>query len=588
MDPITLESLDTEFYTKKRIQDENVRHGLARCDNESKDKSVRKLRNRLIHQETLNLKPRTHFNSRMMFTKEDILRTVSFSKFAGILDDCTEFHGPLGKEHYKLLSYFSTLFNDSVILDIGTHRGSSALALSYNPTNTIHTFDICDKVTNAAIRATPTIVFHTEDNLFEAAEQPKWEALVHQAPFIFLDVDPHNGHMETQFYNWLKRIGYKGFVVCDDIWYFKEMRDNFWYSIPHEERYDLTDMGHWSGTGIFTFNRDITFPKADNSDWTLVTAYFNLTKCVDASTEINKRDKTHYMNSAISTMALPYNLVVYCEADTLDELKSLRPAYLADKTKYIVCEFDAFRFTKNSGPLSESFADYRLQIAKNRVEHPYEFDNRNTPSYYLFCMARYAMLKEQILANPFKSTHYGWVNMCIERMGYKNVQRLDEALAVHRDKFSTCYIDYVPEPLVRNTAEYFKRGRCGMCSGFFTGNAVYMYLVCDLIEDKFLQYLKEGYGHADEQLYSPVYFENKALFEHYYGDYQQMITNYKYIYEAAEPPVYNFIRNSYRNGDKEKCREACNFVLTSVRLGTCSCDPSLLAEAQNTLAVCQS
>jgi len=46
--PITLESLSTQHYTKKQIQDENVKHGLARCDNELKAKSVQKLRNHLL------------------------------------------------------------------------------------------------------------------------------------------------------------------------------------------------------------------------------------------------------------------------------------------------------------------------------------------------------------------------------------------------------------------------------------------------------------------------------------------------------------------------------------------------------------
>ena len=139
------------------------------------------------------------------------------------------------------------------------------------------------------------------------------------------------------------------------------------------------------------------------------------------------------------------------------------------------------------------------------------------------------MLKEIIELNPINSTHFCWINFCIERMGFKNLIRLSEGLAVNRDKFSTCYIDYIPESMINNLNEYFEWGRCSMCSGFFTGNKEYMYKVCDLIEDKFLQYLELGYGHADEQLYSPVYFENPELFEHYYGDYHQMITNYKYI-----------------------------------------------------------
>jgi len=46
-EPITLKSLESEYYTKKRLQEENVKYGLARCDNETKEKSLQKLRNYL-------------------------------------------------------------------------------------------------------------------------------------------------------------------------------------------------------------------------------------------------------------------------------------------------------------------------------------------------------------------------------------------------------------------------------------------------------------------------------------------------------------------------------------------------------------
>jgi hypothetical protein len=509
-----------------------------------------------------------------------ILNAVDYSRFSGILDGDPEFHGVLGKEHYKLLSYFSTLFNGATIIDIGTHRGSSALALSYNTTNTVYSFDIMDKVLNEKIRTRENIVF-SMDNLFEAAGQEKWKETLLAAPFIFLDVDPHNGSMEIDFYNYLKSIDYRGFVICDDIWYFKEMRENFWYKLPAVERYDLTHIGHWSGTGIFTFNRSITFPKHDNSAWTLVTAYFDLTKCPDASEDIKKRNSAHYLQNAVSTMSLPYNLVVYCEAGTLAALKAMRPPHLEAQTRFVVCEFDKLAFDKKVSPLSQNFSDYRVKITENRAKNPYYFDNRNTASYYLLCMSRYIMLKEVIEENPFQSTHFGWINICMELMGYKNIQHLDEALSVKRDKFSTCYIDYVPEELVLNTPEYYKWGRCSMCSGFFTGNGKNMAKVCDLVEDKFLEYLEAGYGHADEQLFSAVYFQNKDLFEHYYGDYRQMITNYKYIYEAPEPPIYNFIRNSYKNKDYKKCKEACEFVWRSVELQKVACAPEFLNELQS-------
>ena len=508
----------------------------------------------------------------------DQINELKFNENFKDIIECNEFFNVAGKEHYRLLSYLSTLYNNSIILDITTNFGNSALALSYNKSNTIYTFDIIDKVTNMKIKKRDNIIFSI-DNIFTEEGKKKWESIILKSTFIFLDADPHNGNMEINFYNYLKDINYQGFVICDDIWYFKEMRDNFWYVIPDKFRYDLTAFGHWSGTGIFSFNENIPFlqtiNKYDNSNWTLVTAYFNLTKCIDASTEIKNRDQNYYLSHSLSTLSLPYNLIIYCDEDSLDKIKKLRPDYLADRTKYIVKEFSSFTFREDVE--SRNFIDYTLKIIENRKKYPYQFDNRNTASYYLFCMSRYIMLKEAIETNPFKSTHFCWINFCIERMGYTNLIRLDEALSIKRDKFSTCYIDYVPPEIISNLAEYFRYGgRCSMCSGFFTGSKDYMYTVCSLISRKFLEFLKEGYGHADEQLYSPVYFENPNLFEHYYGDYYQMITNYRYIYEAPEPPIYNFIKNSFEHKNYSKCLEACNFVMDSYSLNKCSLNKEYL------------
>ena len=481
----------------------------------------------------------------------------------------SEFFAKCGKEHFRLLAYLSSLYQHSTILNIHTNGGYESLALSYQPTNTVLSFNTPSQVKNPAILTRPNIRFHP-DNLLSPEVREKWRETILSAAFIFVDIEPHNGEVEYEFYTYLCDIGYKGFVLFDDIWYFKSMRNEFWAKIPDSRKYDLSEVGHWSGCGAVSFHPDITFAKRDNTDWTLVTAYFNLTKCPDASPEICARDKNHYFSHAVATLSLPYHLVVYCDEESLPEIQKIRPEWLAPKTRYILAEFDEFRFVKSGVPLTECFRDYRAKIQRNRADKPYYFDRRNTASYYLFCMARYAMLKETILSNPFQSTHFAWINFCIERMGFQNLIRLDEALSVHRDKFSTCYIDYVPPSLVNNTPEYFHFGRCSMCSGFMTGNGKYMYEACDRIEDKFLEYLEQGYGHADEQLFSPVYFEHPEIFEHYYGDYSQMITNYTYIYECPDPLIYNFIRNSFNYGNFAKCLEGCQFVQTSVDLGKCT------------------
>jgi hypothetical protein len=485
--------------------------------------------------------------------------------------------GEKGKEHYRLLAECSRLFTGQNIVDIGTHQGCSAYVLAHNENNTVYTFDIVDHVTDERVRKRSNIKFVLCDLWNQVAREP-WVSLLLASPLIFLDVDPHNGQMELTFYQFLVANKYQGLLVCDDIWYFKEMRDNFWYKIPPQFKYDLTAQGHWSGTGVVVCD-DIPLEenksplvailpkKSSNDNWTLVTAYFNLTKYDDLTPEVRPMD--YYMANAQSVMACPYNLVIYCDQASLPKLQSLRPSFLAPKTFYVVLDFDQLSFTGHQGYETTTFSTYRQRIIQNRIHKPYQFDPRNNASYYLFCIARNLLLKKTIEANPFKSTHFAWINICIERMGFKNLIHLDEALSANRDKFSTVYIDFIPKSLIENTQEYFSYGRCSMCSGFYTGNSHYMYRVCHEIEAQFLEYLEQGYGHADEQLFSPVYFRCPDLFQHYYGDYSEMITNYCYVYERPEQIVSIFIMSSFNNKFYTGCHDACEFLLRSHQKGTC-------------------
>jgi hypothetical protein len=461
-----------------------------------------------------------------------------------------EYFEPAGRQHYRFLEEMAKTVSGAVLFDIGTHKGMSAFALSTNPANQVLSFDIVEK---PGLPDRPNIAYYTDD-LMTQDGRAKWKDALLAAPFIFLDIDPHEGTREYTFYTWLRDHDYKGFVIADDIWHFKDMRDNFWHKIPSEHKIDVTERGHWSGTGIVRFHPSELWPaKIPASNWTVVTAYFDLTRMPDASPSIKSRPATHYLASAVSTMALDQNLVVFCEPDMLPTLRTMRPEWLQDKTRYIPISFEDFPLTK-----------YRSRILENRKTRP-PTDDRNTASYYLLCMARYAMLKRVIAENPFGSTHFAWLNICIERMGPKNVQFLPRVFELNRDKFSTCYIDYQrKEGYMENVMRW---GRCSMCSGFFTGNAFYMKTFCDRIEEAFLECLEKGYGHADEQLYSLVYFDDPTLFDVYYGDYTEMITNYEWVREHPNKPLYLLIKHSYEAGDIPTCLKGCLALWRSWKKG---------------------
>jgi len=496
-----------------------------------------------------------------MITKQNILEAKSLPDGKFVPIEPKEFYGVPGREHYNLLSYLATTISNSTIIDIGTHMGSSALALSVNASNTVYSFDIVRKTPLSDL---PNVNFEIAD-LWDPATREYWAPIVLGSALIVLDIDPHSGVPEYEFYLWLKKNHYKGLVFCDDIHYFKEMRDNFWLKIPSSEKLDITAIGHWSGSGIISFQprpdlvwetytglRSIGQEPAP-SPWTVVTAYFDLTKMPDATDAIRNRDKKHYLDSARITMNLQQNLVVFCEEDSLEELKALRPAHLLERTKFYTVDFESLPMTK-----------YRVKITEDRIRRSYAPDPRNTPSYYLLCMARYALLKRIMKENPFGSTHFAWLNLCIERMGFSNIVHLDEVFAeTPRDKVSTAYIDYLPQSYVENLPEYFQFGRCTLCSGFFTGRQDYLSIFCNKVEEQFLEFLEAGYGHADEQLFSPVYFKNRDIFDLYYGDYQQMITNYRYTYENPRITLALVIPKSAEAEDWDTCLNACKFLWAS-------------------------
>lgn len=504
------------------------------------------------------------------------LRSVDMETLRPFAGDSEWLYASAGVEHHRLLAYLSTLFKGRTIFDIGTHHGDSAHALSYNEANQVLSFDVVNHVPGHR-RSRQNITYHQAD-LFDLKVRGAWKQKLLKSAIVFLDIDPHEGSREHELIEWLRDHDYTGLVVLDDIWHFKSMRDRLWYPIEDRHKLDVTHLGHWSGTGIVSFHDEITceggYRAVDTSNWTLVTGYFDLTRQPDASDAIKARPASHYLDvHGASTLALEQNLVVFCEPENEAKVWALRPAGLHARTRVIAQSFDDFPLTR-----------HRDRIIANRGGGSCPSDSRNTASYYLFCVARYAMLKRAIDQNVFGSTHFAWINVCIERMGALNLAHLQEALGQQRDKFSTCFIDYVDKETTQSLAANFGtrcRGRCSMCSGFFTGDVAHMREVCTRIEDQFMKCLKSGYGHADEQLINLAYFEAPHLFDWYLGDYQEMITNYARVYQRPERPLGQLIRNSFAAKDWAVCARACEILWGSHQSGACRLsDADVLALAK--------
>ena len=182
----------------------------------------------------------------------------------------SDYHKDMGTEHYKLFMSIGYQLGSCKILEIGTHHGNSAVALGSSillgNKISITSYDICDM-----IKEQPKSFFELCDikyriaNIFDDTEREKNKEEILNSDLIFIDIDPHEGILEYDMYIWLMDNNYQGLIMFDDIHLGlehsangyrkteKSMQD-FWNKIDDKYKLDITSIGHWSGTGLVSFN----------------------------------------------------------------------------------------------------------------------------------------------------------------------------------------------------------------------------------------------------------------------------------------------------------------------------------------------
>ena len=154
------------------------------------------------------------------------------------------FISPSSMEHYRLLTYLSNSISDSVFIDIGTFKGSSALALSSNKTNVVYSFNLSNELQLTELPN--NIQFIVGDIMDE-----QYRHIILNSKIILLDTF-HDGTFEKLFYDYLKHINYNGLLILDDIKLNNEMI-NFWNSVDYDKD-DISNIGHITGTGVVYFD----------------------------------------------------------------------------------------------------------------------------------------------------------------------------------------------------------------------------------------------------------------------------------------------------------------------------------------------
>lgn len=162
-------------------------------------------------------------------------------------------------EHYKLLYQLMIVEQPNLILEIGTFKGASCLAmkqalLKYSQYGKIITYDIIpwNNIKGTHLRK-EDFDKHLEQRVvdFSKLDQIKTqEEVFRRANFIFVDM-AKDGVSEKLVCDFLDSLNFNlkngPYVIFDDIKFVSMLK--FWREIKHPKM-DITSLGHWSGTGI--------------------------------------------------------------------------------------------------------------------------------------------------------------------------------------------------------------------------------------------------------------------------------------------------------------------------------------------------
>lgn len=177
------------------------------------------------------------------------LKKLNFDKFKPYTEGMPEgydwLYGEPGQEHYRLLAWYSTQYEDGTIFcDLGTYRGLSALSLSYNEKCKVKSYDI-KNFCHINIRRRENIEFRIQNCINDIDN-------IIKSPLLFLDIDPHDGVQEKRFLELLIEKEYKGMMLVDDINASNVGTAEWWRSITLPKE-DVSELGHKTGTGIIYF-----------------------------------------------------------------------------------------------------------------------------------------------------------------------------------------------------------------------------------------------------------------------------------------------------------------------------------------------
>jgi hypothetical protein len=249
---------------------------------------------------------------------------------------------------------------------------------------------------------------------------------------------------------------------------------------------------------------------------TIVTMFYDIRSLENNGGNVKKIDEYLELSKKF-ILTLPFNIIFFIDEnkEIFDFIYTFRKnLHLLDKTFIYICDFKTTFYYQYLHKLEEL---QNIYIITNRSLI------KDTPYYVILNNNKFYFIEKACNLNPFNSSHLIWMDFGINHVS-KDTNSIHKWINKIPDKIKQMCLN----PFIENISdkEYFKEIHHNTAGGLFSGSIENMKKYSELFKKKTLQIYDENWYQLDEAVMTIVHKENPELFDLYYGNYYELISNY--------------------------------------------------------------
>lgn len=268
-------------------------------------------------------------------------------------------------------------------------------------------------------------------------------------------------------------------------------------------------------------------PKQNDQRYTIVTAFFDIKR---DSWDAFSRPIDFYLNNAKRVLSLDDYMVIYTEPQFIDFVMGQRQWY-KDKTKIIVLETTDLPYYKYKDQIQAIMEDPNF---KQGLVFP-SCPEVSKPLYDVLAWSKLPLVVRALDDNPFNTTHFAWLDFGTLAHMLPDSALGGTLLTEVPDRIKILCRS-LPSPTDLNIEQFYKSHTNRFVATLFSGDASTLRLLNHYMEEEVQECLRKKVVESDQALLSIIFLKHPELFELYYGDWADLITNYTQKTSRAVTP----------------------------------------------------